>query len=75
MIICEVLLRLNVRSRQNGMVKGKARFTVTLTAFPGTLHVPLPQADQVVVPGEPEVVAVSHEAEAVSLPESGNPWF
>jgi hypothetical protein len=63
MTIWEVLL----------MLKVKAQVTVTLTALPGRLQVPELHVAHVVVPGVPEVVAVSHVAVAVRSLAMGNP--
>jgi hypothetical protein len=73
MTIWEVLLMLKVNFRQKGKLTGKAQVTVTWTAFPGRLQVPELQVDHVVVPGEPEVVAVSQVGVAVRSLAMGNP--
>lgn len=64
---------LKVKARQKGKVTGKAQVTFTRTAFPGRLQTPEVQVDQEVVPGVPEVVAVSQVGVAVRLLERGNP--
>jgi hypothetical protein len=73
MTIWEVLLMLKVNFRQNGKETGKAQVTVTRTALPGRLQVPELHVAHVVVPGVPEVVAVSQVAVAVRSLAMGNP--